>query len=258
MIQTSHASTGWCGRTVRGYNRRDFAVVSYASAPSHREQRMNDRTECAALKKRLDATVLRLTEMIKGDVYENVIVATVRDWFEGNDSVSQLNDNIRANVKKRWPFVERKIEAELLDFQEMTRTMASASQSPEISRLLDERGISEAIGGTISPAIGAIGTALVAMICGGAGTAIIATGPVGLVIGAVAGALAFFFGKSEIEKGMSSFIADKRIPSLIKKGAKGKVSSQLKLNETQFEQQVYDLLREKLKPLYEVIEHGLD
>jgi len=219
---------------------------------------MSEKDDSVVLRKRLDDVVLRLTEMIKADVYENIIVATVRDWFEGNESVIQLNDAIRTNVQKRWPFVERKIAAELYEFQQKVKVPASACSGPDVGRLLNEQGVSEAVGQTISAAIGAIGTALVAMVSGGAGTALIAAGPVGWVIGAIIGALAFFLGKSKIEKEISSRIADKRIPAFLKKAAKSKVAAQLKLGEAHFEEQVYGLLREKLGPLYDMAEHGLD
>ena len=66
-------------------------------------------TDKSLLKKQLDNTIMQITEMIRADIYQNVIVATVKDWFEGNDSISSLNGQIQRNVKKRWPFIEKKI-----------------------------------------------------------------------------------------------------------------------------------------------------
>jgi gas vesicle protein len=94
------------------------------------------------------------------------------------------------------------------------------------------------------------------MLSGGAGVALISGGPVGWVIGGIIGAFAFFLGKTKIEQEVSRVIADKKIPSLIKKTAKGKVATQLKLNESKFEQEIHDLLQEQLKPIYEALNHG--
>jgi len=204
------------------------------------------------LRRKLDNLVLQLTEMIRADIYDNVIVATVRDWFEGNDSIKNLNDKIDQNVKDRWPFVEQKVKIRLSEFEDITkRTLAQASGMRKTD--LDVHAISEGVSTGISLALGALGSALLGMICGGAGTALIATGPVGWIIGAIIGALGYFLGKTKIEDLISSFIADKKIPALVKKPAYGKVVAQLKLNESRFEQDVFNMLQEQLKPVYEVL-----
>ena len=215
-----------------------------------------DNSASQLLKKRLDAVLMSITEMIKQDVYQNVIVATVQDWFEGNDSILALNKNINKNVKERWPFLENKIKSHLLEFEEQTKASLKESSGPKMQGL-DIKAVSEAVSQSISVALGALGSAFLAMISGGAGTALIASGPVGWIIGAIVGAFAFFLGKTAIEGAISEFIADKRIPAMVKKTAKGKVAAQLKLNESKFESETYDLLREQLQPIYEAIERGL-
>jgi hypothetical protein len=208
--------------------------------------------DLAGLKRKLDSVVLQLTEMIRADVYDNIIVATVRDWFLGNDSIKDLNDKINQNVKDRWPFVEQKVKIRLGEFEEIThKTLAEGGEIKKTE--LDVKAISEGVSQGISLALGALGSALLGMICGGAGTALIATGPVGWIIGAIVGALSFFLGKAKIEDVISGFIADKKIPALVKKPAQGKVVAQLKLNESRFEQDVFNMLQEQLKPVYEVL-----
>lgn len=210
----------------------------------------------SALRKRLDAKVLSISEMIKQDIYDNIIVSTVRDWFEGNDSILTLNNNIKINVENRWPFLEKKIKGQLLEFEEETKAnLVNAGKLKE--QEFDVKAISEAVSQSISVVIGAIGTSFLAMLSGGAGVALILEGPIGWVIGGIIGAIAFFSGKTKIEQGVSKFITDKKIPPLIKKTAKGKVAAQLKLNESKFEQEIHCLLENQLKPIYEVLESGL-
>lgn len=209
----------------------------------------------SVLRSRLDARVLAITEMIKHDIYDNIIVSTVRDWFEGNGSIITLNYNINKNVSDRWPFLQKKIKGQLLEFEEETKTALQNADSLK-SQQLDVQAISEAVSQSISLAVGAIGTSFLAMLSGGAGVALISGGPVGWVIGGIIGAFAFFLGKTKIEQEVSKVIADKKIPSLIKKTAKGKVATQLKLNESKFEQEIHDLLQEQLKPIYEALNHG--
>lgn len=215
-----------------------------------------DQQTISTLRKKLDATVLSMAEMIKRDIYDNVIVSTVRDWFEGNDSILTLNNNIKTNVENRWPFLQKKIGAQLLDFEEQTKATISTSDGLK-SQELDMKAVSEGVSQSISIAIGALGSAFVGMICGGAGTALIASGPVGWVIGAIGGAFAYFLGKTAFEEVISDYIVDKRIPALVKKPAKGKIVAQLKLNESKFEQEIYEMLEQYLKPIYEAIDNDL-
>jgi gas vesicle protein len=209
----------------------------------------------SVLRSRLDAKVLAITEMIKQDIYDNIIVSTVRDWFEDSDSISTLNKNIKKNVDKRWPFLQKKIKGQLLEFEEESKTTLQNVKHLK-SQDLDVQAISEAVSQSISLAAGAIGTSFLAMLSGGAGVALISGGPVGWIIGGIIGAFAFFLGKTKIEQEVSKVIVNKKIPSIIKKTAKGKVATQLKLNESKFEQQIHDLLQEQLKPIYEALNRG--
>ena len=189
----------------------------------------------AVLRSRLDAKVSAIAEMIKHDIYDNIIITTVRDWFEGNGSIITLNNNINKNVSDRWPFLQKKIKEQLLEFEEETKTALQNADSLK-SQQLDVQAISEAVSQSISLAVGAIGTSFLAMLSGGAGVAIISGGPVGWIIGGIIGVFAFFLGKIKIEQEVSKVIADKKIPSLIKKTAKGKVATQLKLNESKLDE----------------------
>ncbi len=204
------------------------------------------------LKNRLDNLTIQLTEMIKADIYQNVIINTVKDWFEGNDSILTLNEQIKSNVDNRWSFVEEKVKSRLVEFEEYSMKIIEDKISSGKSEL-DVKEISNSVSQSISVAIGTIGSSIIAMISGGAGTALIATGPVGLIIGLIVGVFAFFLGKEAIEKGVSEYIADKKIPKLIKKTSKGKVSTQLKLNEAKFEQEIFNSLKNHLKPVYKAI-----
>ncbi|NMB80729.1 MAG: hypothetical protein GYA14_02815 [Ignavibacteria bacterium] len=204
------------------------------------------------LKNKLDYLVVEMTGMIKADIYENVIVNTVKDWFEGSESILELNDRIKTNVNSRWPFVELKVKNRLSEYENYSKSVIEGTISTG-SNELDVKEISNSVSQSISVAVGALGTSIVAMISGGAGTALLATGPVGIIMGIMIGAFAWFIGKDELEKNISAYIADKKIPKLIKKSAKGKVSTQLKLNESKFEQDIFNSLKNQLEPVYRAI-----
>jgi len=207
------------------------------------------------LKNKLDYLVVEMTGMIKADIYENIIVNTVKDWFEGSESILELNNRIKTNVNSRWPFVEMKVKNRLSEFEEYSKSILDHSISSG-SNELNVKEISNSVSQGISVAVGAIGTSFIAMISGGAGTAMLATGPVGIIMGIIIGAFAWFLGKDELERNISEYIADKNIPKLIKKAAKGKVSTQLKLNESKFEQDVFNSLKAHLEPVYRAVSNA--
>lgn len=201
------------------------------------------------LKKKLDAAAVELAGMIKHEIYDKVVVATVHEWFESSESLQALNDIIKARVTEAWPYVEKKVSARLLEFEEQTRTSVAPGAEPGAASLGDTN-IIEDIGERISLAIGAIGTAVLAMLSGGGGVALIASGPLGWLLGAIIGAVAYFKGKDRLEEWMT----DKRIPALAKKIARGKVDAKLRAHESPFERDVFEVLQEKLAPVYKTLE----
>lgn len=116
-----------------------------------------DSTTSRNLKNRLDSLVVQLTEMIKADIYQNVIVNTVKDWFEGNDSILTLNAQIKKNVDSRWTFVEQKVKSRLVEFEEYSINVLEDSISSSNTEL-DVTEISNSVSQSISVAVGAIGT----------------------------------------------------------------------------------------------------
>jgi hypothetical protein len=205
--------------------------------------------QCLAdeLREKLDKTWFAMTSLVKQNLYDNITVGTVRAWFEGNDSIRTLKKNIQRNTQDRWPFLEAQIRQHMSAFEQQTQRVLARSMhvnSPE----LDSHAIAEGISQSISIIISMLGTAFVAMICGGAGTAFIASGPVGWVMGAVVGAFAFFVGKTTMEDAISPLIVTIKIPALLKAPAKGKVVAELKLHESRFEQETYTRMRDHFQP----------
>lgn len=210
----------------------------------------------AALKKRLDNTIMSVTEEIKKDLYENVIVSTVMDWFEKNSSIIDLNNSIKTNVESRWPFLLKRMESKFIDFEEAMENDLKDSKISDQDINVNE--ISKPVSEAITVALGALGTTFVAVIVGGAETALIASGPVGIVIGIVIGVVGYILGKDKLEDIISSKIKDKKILPIMKRFARKKVANELKLNSNKFEQEIYNLLIEQMKPVYEAIDNEME
>ena len=215
-----------------------------------------DKKSLQFLRNRLDSAVLSMSKTVKDELYSSIILPTAVEWFDNNDTVIMLNDKIKKNVNDRLPFIEKKLKSQLLDFEEQTNATLSKSAGLD-NRDIDVKKITDDLSESIAMAIGTIGTVIVGMIAGGSGTALIAGGPIGWIIGAIVAGSVFFLGKEVLEEEIGEYISHKSIPPFVKKLAKNKVVSQLKMNEAKFEEDVYNMLQEQVKPIYEAIDGGL-
>ena len=216
-----------------------------------------DKKAFRALRLRLDDTVVRLSSMIRDEIYTNIVDATVRSWFESNGSVRDLNDTIRKNVDTAWPSVSRKVEIELRSFAEQTESTLQ-NLGGTAPRELDVNTIARQISEMMATLATTIGTVILASISGGGGMALIATGPIGLVIGAIIGGLVLFGNRDRIEAKIREAIIDKHLWPVLKKPAYKKVAAELVINRVRFEEDVHQKLVEQLKPIYDVIDKGMN
>ena len=217
----------------------------------------NAKLSISNIKKQLDSAVLSIAKTITVDIYDNIIDTTVCDWFEGNESISMLSENIKNNVSTRWPYLEKKIKNQLSDFEEQTKTSLLKGDKLKEQKI-DSQAISMAVSQGITIVLASLATVLSAIVCGGAGMALIAGGPVGWLMGGIIGVFAFVLGKNKAEEAISKLIVNRKIPAIIKRAAKKKIAAQLKLNQSKFEQEIYDLLQKQLKPIYEAIDQAGD
>jgi len=212
-----------------------------------------DKQTADSIKRRLDQTILSMTNTIKEDIFKGVILPTVQEWFENNDSVQTLSEKIENNIKRRMDFLTTRLKSQLLEFSAVTESTLKESASFTNSGI-DTTKISTAVTTQITNMMGMMGTIALAVISGGGGTALIASGPAGWIIGGIIGAVAFFLGKDALEEKAKEFIMSKKIPSILKGTLKKKIASQLKNDETLFEEQVFRMLQEEMKPIYKVLE----
>jgi len=207
-------------------------------------------------KKRLNSTINQLSNQLKVDLYDNVVVPVVKDWFAGSDSIGGLNETIKQKLNDAWPIAQRKIESAFLEFEDSLKTDIHKAHelSPSAELKLDEAEatISAAVANIIGPIVAAVsGTIL-----GGSGVALLAQGPIGWIIGAILGGLVFFFGKKTIQDVIiEPALHHRRIPVFIKKRAKSKVGRELELNAPKFEQGLYEQLKEQSTPLYKALDN---
>src|SRR5262249_16002613 len=112
------------------------------------------------------------------------------------------------------------------------------------------RGVSE----PIATIIGVVTTLVGATLLGGAETALLLEGPIGWVIGAVLVGVTYFFGKAAVERAIEPWIRHVRIPSLIKRGVRSRVNTELMVTAQKFEHELHKLIAEAASPLYRAIE----
>lgn len=208
------------------------------------------------MQKRLDNTINQLSNQLKIDLYDNVVVEVVRDWFAGSNSISTLNETIKLRLDEAWPIAQRKIESTFLEFEASLKADIHKADriSPSAELNLDqaEAEISSAVANIMGPIVAAVsGTIL-----GGSGLALLEAGPIGWGIGAAFGVVLFFLGKKTVQDVLiEPALRNRKIPAFIKKPAKSKIASELKLNAPKFEEAVFQKLKEQSAPLYAALEN---
>lgn len=207
-------------------------------------------------KKRLDATINQLSNQLKIDLYDNTVVEVVRDWFAGSDSISTLNETIRIRLEEAWPISQGKIETAFLEFEASLKTGIHKSHGIGSSAALNLAQAEAEISSSVANVMGSIVAVVSGSIMGGAGIALLVEGPIGWVIGAVLAGGVFFFGKKKVQDVLiEPTLRNRRIPAFIKKPAKSKVASELKLNAPKFEEAIFQKLKEQSAPIYAALEN---
>ena len=203
-------------------------------------------------RRRLDETLDRLSAQLRTDLYDNVVVPVVHDWFSSWDSLADLNTRILTKLAEQSPLVERKVKSALGEFESSLKAdLQSSTNSPKGN--IDLAGAEEQISARIADIIGVIVTVVGATLAGGGGTALLASGPVGWIIGLIGTAIVYVLGRGVIKDMIETQIRTMNLPPFLKRPAKSKVATELSLNAGRFEAEIHALLREKCEPLYRAI-----
>jgi len=188
---------------------------------------------------------------VKNHLLKNVVLPIVRQWLECNASLKKLEENINSGVHNQQNAIQDIVKDKLLNFETEIKL---SLQNIEGNELRDPNLILSPISKAISSIIGVVGITIISVIAGGEGMALIALGPVGIVIGVVVGIFAFVFGRSKIEEIIKSSLYDKKIPVFIKKRLKNKISSSIKQKEKEIEDSLLVALIEATEPVKEAID----
>ena len=205
-------------------------------------------------RRRLDALLTNVTSQLKVDLYDNVVVPVVQDWFGSWDSLDQLNGTIERRLNEAWPTSQRKIEAAFLEFETSLKAELTTGREPGSSASLHLDEAETQISTTVANVVRAIVVVVAGTVAGGGGVALIHAGPVGWVIGAIIGGIMLFFGNEAVKEFVQDKVKHRRLPPLLKRPAKSKIATELKLNAPKFEEKLYATLKEQSAPLYDALE----
>lgn len=212
-----------------------------------------DKSQVRRIKQRLNATNMRLSEELTRDLFENAILPATLSWFGTNSSVKALETDIRRSIEGRWPIIQVKIETALTDFEEQTRVQLKSFESNS-AVALDVNAIIASLNERVGQVVAVIGTSFVAIVCGGSGVALLATGPLGIIIGAIVGAAVYLGNKDSVEEWVSQNLLNKSVPVFAKSLIKSKVSAELKRTEGPFQQRLFELLQEQTRLIAEALD----
>lgn len=205
--------------------------------------------------RRLDQTLDRLASQFRTDLYDNVVVPVVHDWFSSWDSLAELNERIRSTLAEQWPLVERGVRGNLTEFESYLKAKLQSAAGKGPRGDLDVTLAQEQISARIADVMGLILTVVGAILAGGAGTALVVSGPIGWIVGLVGSGLIYALGlRGVVKRRIETRIHNLRLPPYLKSRAKSKVATELSLNARKFEEQIYTLLKEQCQPLYKAIQ----
>ncbi len=196
-----------------------------------------------------DDMVDAIAKSIKKEIWDNAILLSIDNWMNSMSSIEMLETRIQKAVESKKnkietiirPTVRRYIvdlESIIGDHSNNIIEQALVGFNGEVADFESDNSFTD----DITFIVQSITIVVASVVSGGAGTAIIATGPVGLIIGAIIGIFAARSGKETI----SSYIKMTPLPPMIKKFSKSKVYSSLSSKENEFESEITESIRERL------------
>ena len=197
-----------------------------------------------------------LTELLFNDA---VFPATLA-WFSESSPVSALEQHLIRHVNSQRDAVQRKAERRIKQFQHevediLGRDINSSRMSGSINttNMMDSQNMSKVISQAVSPMVGLVTTSFIAMISGGSGVALVASGPIGIIIGIFIGLFIYAKGKKEIDSTIKNTLMTKNIPPFAKHLVKGRVFDELAAKKGTLETNVYNMLKRDTISLLEEI-----
>ncbi len=196
-----------------------------------------------------DDMVDAIAKSIKKEIWDNAIVLSIENWMNSMSSIEMLETRIQKAVESKKnkietiirPTVRRYIvdlESIIGEHSNNIIEQALVGFNGEVADFESDNSFTD----DITFIVQSITVVVASVVSGGAGTAIIVTGPVGLIIGAIIGIFAARSGKETI----SSYVKMTPLPPMIKKFSKSKVYSSLSSKENEFESEITESIRERL------------
>jgi len=261
---------------------RSFATVQAmlrSEMPSFIKDEINPRVE-----RRMEEAAERIADSVTVSLFDQRIRPLLADFRQNGGSVSSLKQGIARQAEAFKPQIESTVEREVgrvlpaalielmtewfkkhdLTFQDSGEQLKDYNTESNVTVPIDIYGGIEAIIGCIS--VGII-TTLVTTISGGAGMALIAVGPLGLVIGAIigviVGALVVFVGLEEAKSRAEDWdgcpvliirkvLSDKKISSVredVKKQVREKTLEHMDEAKKQIEQHIQKYVDREIEML---------
>ncbi len=151
----------------------------------------------ATLEEMEDFTTKRIVEAFSGDEAREQIEPVLRDWMNG--LIGELEGELSALCVRCGVPPEH---------------MSLSSTHVDVGLEHVDLALSDAMGmDMLSRVLGVVLAVIGASLCGGGGVALVSTGPIGLIVGALAGAMIAMLGKSNMENAVRKV----KLPMLVRK-----------------------------------------
>jgi hypothetical protein len=210
----------------------------------------NDRED---LKIMLDNLIYNALELFDSEIYTKIVIPELKNWFENSRPLKALESEIRYRVNEIKPYLEKELTQMYDKFSKNIGVKIDGSYY-HITNSFNFNNISETLSDNISDIIGLIVTAIIAVVSGGSGVALIASGPLGIILGGALGLYFFSKNKEGIRRKVEDYVMNNSLPITAKNFVRDKVIDKLSKGEEKFIKDLEKRLKEDLKPIYERIE----
>lgn len=204
------------------------------------------------LKIMLDNLIFNAVSLFDEEIYINIVLPELKNWFENSEPLKTLERNIHLRVEEIKPFLISELKSMYNKFSKNIGTKIDGSFY-KVTSSFDFNGVSAALSDSISNLIGVVVTTIIAVVSGGSGVALIATGPLGIVLGGALGLYLFKKNKEELKRKVEDYIRNNSLPIMAKNFVSEKVINKVVEGEEKFVLDLKNKLEEDLKPIYEKI-----
>ncbi len=228
-----------------GASRDESSNVQVHGRTEEYEQAIELTPASKITKEKKDEIERECANVVSRRIWHEQVESVVNAWFQQHSSMRQLEHTMKRRVEEAMPSVE--VEIRRVFSQAGVNVRGGGRGSLAVDEVCE--GLADGVADQLTIIIGAIITTIVAAICGGGGTAVIASGPLGLILGGGAALWLLLKGKDDLQRFVRKKIRDKDISPGVKQLFQTKTERALDEQRHRFIKGIRRTVRSRLESL---------